>query len=78
MPPTTLAAFRDHGVAHDRLTGSGREVQATFDELVAAGVEIDAVTNRLLKDGIGGFAASMDECSPSSAPSATACRHRLG
>ena len=61
MPPATLAAFRDHGVAQDRLTGSGREAQATLDELVAAGIDIDAVTKRLLEDGIAGFAASMDE-----------------
>jgi transaldolase len=61
MPPATLAAFRDHGVARDRLTGSGREAQAMLDELVAAGVNLDAVTNRLLEEGIAGFAASMDE-----------------
>ena len=61
MPPATLAAFRDHGVAHNRLTGSAPEAQATLDELAVAGIDFAAVTNRLLKDGIAGFAASMDE-----------------
>jgi transaldolase len=61
MPPATLAAFRDHGAPHDRLTGSHARAQATLGQLAAAGVDLDAVTNRLLDDGVAGFATSMDE-----------------
>jgi len=61
MPPATLAAFQDHGAPRDRLTGSGPEAQATLDELAAAGVDLNAVTDRLLNEGVAKFAASMDE-----------------
>jgi transaldolase len=61
MPPATLAAFRDHGDPRDRLTGSRAQAQATLATLAAAGVDLDAVTDRLLADGVAAFAASMDE-----------------
>lgn len=61
MPPATLAAFRDHGVAHDRLTDSDHAAQAILEELARAGVDPDAVADRLLHEGIAKFAASMDE-----------------
>jgi transaldolase/glucose-6-phosphate isomerase len=60
MPPSTLVAFRDHGLAHDRLTGSGPEAQTILQELARAGVDLDAVTDRLLHEGVAKFAASMD------------------
>jgi transaldolase len=60
MPPATLAAFRDHGAARDRLTGSGLGAQATLEELATAGIDLDAVGDRLLNDGVAKFAASMD------------------
>jgi transaldolase len=61
MPPATLAAFRDHGDPHDRLTGSRAQAHATLATLAAAGIDLDAVTDRLLADGVAAFAASMDE-----------------
>jgi transaldolase len=60
MPPATLAAFRDHGIARDQLTGSGPQAQATLTELATAGVDLDEVTDRL-HDGVAKFGASMDE-----------------
>ena len=59
MPPATLAAFRDHGRVADVLTGSAPAARAVLDELAAAGVDLDAVTTRLLDEGIAAFAASM-------------------
>jgi len=61
MPPATLAAFRDHGDPGDQLTGSRAQAHATLATLAAAGIDLDAVTNRLLADGAAAFAASMDE-----------------
>jgi transaldolase len=61
MPPSTLVAFRDHGLAHDRLTGSGPEAQTILQEIARAGVDLDAVTDGLLHEGVAKFAASMDE-----------------
>jgi transaldolase len=61
MPPATLAAFQDHGGPRDRLTGSGPAAQAAIHELAAVGVDLDAVTERLLHEGVAKFAASMGE-----------------
>jgi transaldolase len=61
MPPATLAAFRDHGDPHDQLTGSHARAQATLAAVAAAGIDLGAVTDRLLADGVAAFAASMDE-----------------
>jgi transaldolase len=68
MPPATLAAFRAHGRAADTLTGSAPAASAALDELAAAGVDLDAVTARLLDDGVAAFAASMDELIAGLAP----------
>jgi transaldolase len=59
MPPATLAAFRDHGQVADALTGSEAAASATLKELAVAGVDLDAVTARLLEEGVAAFAASM-------------------
>jgi transaldolase len=61
MPPATLAAVRDHGAPRDGLSGSRSAAQATLDPLAAAGIDLGAVTDRLLEDGVARFAASMDE-----------------
>jgi transaldolase len=61
MPPSTLAAFQDHGLPRDRLTGSGPAAQATLHELGNAGLDLDVVTDRLLDEGVAEFGASTDE-----------------
>ena len=68
MPPATLAAFRDHGRVADVLTGSAPAARAVLDELVAAGVDLDAVTARLLDEGVAAFAASMRDLLAGLAP----------
>jgi transaldolase len=59
MPPATLAAFREHGGVADTLTGSAPAARAVLDELAAVAVDLDAVTARLLDEGVAAFAASM-------------------
>jgi transaldolase len=61
MPPSTLAAVFDHGAASDRLTGSRADAEATLAAVAAAGVDLAAVSDRLLANGLAAFAASMDE-----------------
>jgi transaldolase len=61
MPPATLAAFRHHGRVADALTDSAPAARAALADIAAAGVDLDAVTARLLDDGVAAFAASMDE-----------------
>jgi transaldolase len=60
MPPATLAAFRDHGRPGDTLTRSAPAARAALAAVAAAGVDLDAVTARLLDEGVAGFAASME------------------
>jgi len=68
MPPATLAAFRDHGRVADVLTGSAPVARGVLDELAAAGVDLDAVTTRLLDEGVAAFAASMRDLLAGPAP----------
>jgi transaldolase / glucose-6-phosphate isomerase len=59
MPSATLHAFQDHGTAQDELTGRGEEARATIAKIEAVGVSLQAVTEKLLEDGIQLFAQSM-------------------
>jgi transaldolase len=68
MPPATLAAFREHGGVADALTGSAPAARAVLDELATAGVDLDAVTARLLDEGVAAFAASMRDLLAGLAP----------
>ena len=61
LPPATLDAFVDHGVAKPRLT---QEVEAAERDLAALarnGIALNAITDYLLEDGIKQFAASFDK-----------------
>jgi transaldolase len=71
MPPATLAAFRHHGRVADALTGSAPAARAALTEIAAAGVDLGAVTARLLDEGVAAFAASMDELLAGLAPAAS-------
>lgn len=55
MPPETVAAFRDHGVAKATLAAGVDAAAATLAELEALGVSLDRATDELLADGIAKF-----------------------
>lgn len=59
MPPGTLEAFADHGLARDALTGSEQDARRTLVDLRAAGVDLDEVADLLLRQGIEAFARAM-------------------
>lgn len=61
MPLATLAAFRDHGNPSDQLSDGAAAAFATLEEVALAGVDLHAITHRLLEDGVAAFAASMNE-----------------
>ncbi len=61
MPQATVAAFRDHGIARSTLVEGLESAGRTLERLAEAGMDMDAVTDRLLKDGIDAFAASFDK-----------------
>lgn len=59
MPPGTLEAFADHGLARDALTGSEQDARRTLVDLRAAGVDLEEVADLLLRQGIEAFAMAM-------------------
>jgi len=61
IPPATMDAFRDHGVAHATL-GEGLEVaQATLGTLDQLGISLEKITDRLLEDGVQLFVTAFEK-----------------
>jgi transaldolase/transaldolase/glucose-6-phosphate isomerase len=60
MPPSTLDAFRDHGVVGRTVDSGVDEARGQLAQLAELGVELDAVTQELQDAGVAAFAASFD------------------
>jgi len=60
VPPATLDTFRDHGKVRETLTEGLPEAQAALSSLTRLGVDLDAITRKLLDDGVAAFGASFD------------------
>jgi transaldolase/glucose-6-phosphate isomerase len=56
VPPSTLEAFRDHGVAEITITRGVEEAQAAINQLEALGISMDTVTQELEVEGVKAFA----------------------
>jgi transaldolase len=62
MPEKTLEAFADHGeVEGDKVTGTGAQAQEVFDQLSAAGIDLDDVFKVLEEEGVDKFKKSWTE-----------------
>jgi len=62
MPAETVRAFQDHGeIRGETLTEGIDEAHKLLDELAAAGVDYDDVTDTLEAEGVQKFADSFDE-----------------
>jgi transaldolase/glucose-6-phosphate isomerase len=61
MPLATIAAFRDHGKLRDTLQEDVAEAQRVLGELDRAGVSLQAVTDKLIRDGVRLFADAADK-----------------
>jgi transaldolase/glucose-6-phosphate isomerase len=61
VPPATLDAFLDHGVARPSLEEDAAAAKRVLDTLQQQGVSLDAVTDVLLKDGVALFAEAFDK-----------------
>jgi len=63
LPPATLEAFKEHGrVARTIDTPAALERAAqTMQDLKAAGIDLDAVTLQLQRDGVKSFSDSFDQ-----------------
>jgi len=60
MPPVTIDAFRDHGVVERTVEAGLDEADRLFSDLHGAGVDMDAITDKLLADGLASFQKSFD------------------
>lgn len=60
MPPATIKAFKDHGVAEITLTKGIKEANELMDQLPKVGVNMNEVTQKLEDDGVAAFFKSFD------------------
>ena len=56
VPPATLEAFREHGVAEVTITRGLEQAQEELKQLEAAGISMDVVTQELEEEGVKAFA----------------------
>ncbi len=61
MPMATLEAFRDHGKLRDSLKADIAQAQQLLGELDRAGVSLQAVTDKLIRDGVRLFSDAADK-----------------
>ena len=61
IPPTTLNAFRDHGRVQPTLEGGEQDAEQALARLAKLGIDLLAITEKLLADGITAFTHSLDE-----------------
>ena len=62
MPPATIEAFLDHGVvAGDTVKSDLAGAHRVMEQLAEVGIDMDAVTQQLLDDGVKQFADSYSE-----------------
>jgi transaldolase len=60
MPEATLDAFRDHGVAEDRISGAGSEAERQLQRLAEEGIDLVQITKELETEGVEKFVASFE------------------
>jgi transaldolase/glucose-6-phosphate isomerase len=56
VPPQTLEAYRDHGMAYGAITQQMDKVRATMIELEGLGISMEKVTQELEDEGVKAFA----------------------
>jgi len=61
IPPATLNAFRDHGRVQPTLEAGEQDAEQVLARLAKLGIDLGAITEKLLADGITAFTHSMDE-----------------
>ena len=61
MPIATMDAFRDHGKLADSLEDNVADAQRVLGDLGRAGISLDAVTDKLVEDGVRLFADAADK-----------------
>ena len=60
MPPASLVAFRDHGIARLSLTENLDEARSILDALGEAGIALKDITDQLLVEGVQQFSEAFE------------------
>lgn len=60
MPPDTLTALLDHGTVKETLGTGLKDAQDQLSQLSELGIDLDAVTEQLQKEGVDKFAKSFE------------------
>jgi len=61
LPPATMDAFRDHGQVRPSLEENVADAERVMATLDRSGISIDAVTARLVEDGVRQFSTDFDK-----------------
>jgi transaldolase len=61
MPEETITAYQDHGQPSSRLERDVEGARRVFDDLKAAGIDYEDVTETLEREGVEKFAESFDD-----------------
>jgi transaldolase len=61
MPQETMEAFQDHGEVEETLAKGVKKARKLFEDVAAAGVDYDDVTETLEQEGVQKFADSFVE-----------------
>jgi len=61
VPLETLEAFRDHGQVWRTVDKGVKEAEERLGRLKRGGIDLDAITEQLQKDGVKAFADSFDQ-----------------
>jgi transaldolase/glucose-6-phosphate isomerase len=60
IPPETLIAFLDHGRVQETLVSGLAQAQADLQQMAALGLDLKAVTDKLLDDAVSAFSRSFE------------------
>jgi transaldolase len=63
MPPATIDAFRDHGEVARTVDAQFSVAEQTIADLGAVGIDLNDVTDKLLRDGLASFQKSFESLS---------------
>lgn len=61
MPPATMDAFRDHGTAAETLTQDVEGARHVLAEVERLGLDLNAVTDRLVEEAVASFVKAFDD-----------------
>ncbi len=60
MPPATLDAFRDHGIARPTLQTDLEQARADLTRLAELGVDLGVIADKLQEEGVQKFVDSFE------------------